>query len=415
MRVNLLLLVMLMMAAAQGAGCRDDGPDDATPVEAAAQSVGATSSDGVALPGAYLSPAFPKLTFDRPVFITHAGDGSKRLFVVEQAGRIRVFENRYDVEETEVFLDIREQVLTRHNEEGLLSLAFHRKYAETGTFFVYYSAGDPRRGVLSRFTVKAEDANRADRDSEVVILQVEQPWGNHNGATILFGPEGYLYLSLGDGGSAGDPRGHGQNLGTLLGSIIRIDVDQQEGGRPYAIPADNPFVDRAGARPEIWAYGLRNVWRMSYDGATGRLWAGDVGQNSWEEIDLIVKGGNYGWNLREGGHGFRGGDAAAGVELIDPVIEYGRREGKSVTGGIVYRGRRNAKLRGAYLYGDYVSGEIWGLRYEDESIVAHRALLSGDRREHVTSFGEDADGELYLCVFDRLDGGRGRIMRLSEL
>jgi quinoprotein glucose dehydrogenase len=307
-------------------------------------------------------------------------------------------------------------VFLGHNEEGLLALAFHPKYAENGRLFVYYAAKDPRRTVLSEFRVSADNRDAADPASEKVILEVEQPWGNHEGATVLFGPDGFLYVSYGDGGSAGDPHNNGQNLGTLLGSIIRIDVDRSEDGRAYAIPADNPFVGRNGARGEIWAYGLRNVWRMSFDRETGDLWAGDVGQDRWEEIDLITKGGNYGWRVREGMHAFRGGEAE-GREFIDPVVEYSHREGLSVTGGYVYRGSEHPKLRGVYLYADYVTGKVWGLRYENGSVAANGEILVSNRRYFVSSFGEDESGELYVCAFEHLDGrggSEGRIYRVAE-
>jgi glucose/arabinose dehydrogenase len=366
-----------------------------------------------ALPSIRLARAFPRLSFQRPVLITHAGDD--RLFVLEQAGRVRVFAGRSDVDAAGVFLDLRSKVRTAHNEEGLLGLAFDPDYAQNGNLYVYYSASDPRRGVLARYTADAADPDRADPASERVVLEVAQPYGNHNGGAIVFGPDGYLYVSLGDGGLAADPQGHGQNLSTLLGAILRLDVHGQAEGRPYAIAPDNPFVDRPGARPEIWAYGLRNAWRMSFDRATGDLWAGDVGQNSWEEIDLIVKGGNYGWSFREGAHAFRGAAPAAG--LIDPVVEYPQRRGReligrSVTGGFVYRGAEINDLVGAYVYGDYVTGRIWALRYAEGAVVAHRQIFAPPPRVHISSFGEDAAGELYVCSFDRLDGGRGRIYRL---
>jgi glucose/arabinose dehydrogenase len=372
------------------------------------------------LPRVSLARAFPRLTFRRPVFLTHAGDGSDRLFVVEQQGRVRVFENHQDVETARVFVDIRSQVNRNHNEEGLLALAFHPQHAANGHFYVYYSASRPRRGTLSRFTIETGDPSHADPASEHVILQVDQPWGNHNGGTVLFGPDGYLYLSLGDGGLANDPRGSGQDLSTLLGGILRIDVDHEENGRPYAIPADNPFVDRRGARGEIWAYGLRNVWRMSFDRATGDLWAGDVGQNAWEEINLIVRGGNYGWNIREGSHPFREGNSPD--PLIDPVVEYPQRRGRevigqSVTGGYVYRGERLRGLRGAYVYGDYVTGRIWALRYQGGRILDHREIFTPPPRLFISSFGEGPDGELFVCAFDRLDGrdgGTGRVYGLVE-
>jgi len=354
------------------------------------------------------------------VQVTHAGDN--RLFVVEQNGRIRVFENSPDHGTPDVFLDIRPAVRRKNNEEGLLSLAFHPLYATNGFFYVYYSASDPRRGVLSRFQVSADDPNRAEPGSEKVILEVDQPYGNHNGSTVLFGPDGYLYISLGDGGSAFDPQDNGQNLSTLLGTILRIDVDREQDGRGYAVPADNPFVDRPGARGEIWAYGLRNVWRMSFDRETGELWAGDVGQNMWEEIDLITRGGNYGWRIREAAHPFKQGTPPD--PMIDPVVEYPQRRGKgrsrelvgmSITGGYVYRGKTQEQLVGVYLYGDYVTGRIWGLRYRDGRITEHRQIFVRPPRVYISSFGEDAAGEVYVCSFDRMNGsggGTGRLYRV---
>lgn len=388
---------------------------------AAGSVAAAVESEAIAddLPSVLLVPAFPRLTFFRPVFVTHAGDRSGRLFVVEQSGRIRSFADRPDVEQDVVFLDIRKRVRMRHNEEGLLALAFHPRFSENRHFFVYYTASSPRRGVLSRFTAEGSavghEGGRADPASEHVILEVPQPFGNHNGATVLFGPDDLLYLSLGDGGDANDPFGHGQNLGTLLGSIVRIDIDREEDGRRYGIPADNPFVDRPGARGEIWAYGLRNVWRMSFDRETGDLWAGDVGQNRWEEIDLIIRGGNYGWNLREGKHPFRSGRPL--TPMSDPVLEYNRAEGESVTGGYVYRGSAIPELEGAYVYADYANGRIRALRYENGSVTAHRQIVTDRRPRFVSSFGEDANAEILVCVFDGLDGrrrGRGHVFRLMK-
>lgn len=348
------------------------------------------------LPAVRLVPAFPDLRFDRPLCIVHAGDSSGRVFVVEQAGQIHAISGESSDATANVFLDIRRKVRTANNEEGLLAMAFHPDYSRNGRFFIYYSASDPRRGVLSQFTVSNDDANRADANSESVILEVAQPYGNHNGSTVVFGPDGYLYFSLGDGGSAGDPHGHGQNLGTLLGAILRIDVDQRDSGLAYAIPPDNPFVGVPGARPEIWAYGLRNVWRMSFDRATGDLWAGDVGQNKWEEIDLIIRGGNYGWNLREGAHSYRGN--SGGRDLIDPVVEYGRSEGASVTGGYVYRGSRHPDIVGVYIYADYAFGTIWGFRHTDGKATEHRTLLK--QPNNISSFGETEAGEILVACFD---------------
>jgi glucose/arabinose dehydrogenase len=375
------------------------------------------------LPRAMLSPAFTNLSFNRPIYLGHAGDGSNRLFVIEQRGEIFVFENRSDVEQAEVFLNIRDRVFVGHNEEGLLALEFHPRYKENGYFYVWYSAGnrvgrtvESRRTVLSRFSVSSDDPNRADPDSELVLLEVEQPWGNHNGGAIKFGPDGYLYLSIGDGGHAGDPRNYSQNNQSLLGTIIRIDVNNTDEGRGYAIPKDNPFVGDDEARDEIWAYGLRNIWRMSFDRETGDLWAADVGQDAWEAVYVIKHpGGNYGWNIREGSQPFR--PRASSTPLIDPVVEYSHqaRHGKSITGGYVYRGTQNESLRGAYVFADYVSGKIWACRYDGTNVTAVREIIQDrGRRSYVTSFGEDEAGELYVVAFEQLDRGTGRIYRLVE-
>lgn len=341
--------------------------------------------------------AFPALTFKRPVELTWADDGTNRLFVVEQQGTVRVFENRDDVEKSELFLDLRDVVLREGNEEGLLGLAFHPKFRQNGQFFVYYST-KPRSSVISRFTVSRDHPNRADRRSEQKLLRIEQPFSNHNGGCIRFGPDGYLYIGLGDGGQANDPHSNGQNLGTLLGSILRIDVDHKSQGRAYAIPRDNPFAGRDDARGEIWAYGFRNVWRLSFDRETGELWAGDVGQNRFEEVNLVVRGGNYGWNFREGFHSFSPQAPAKNRQLIDPLAEYFRGEGQSVTGGQVYRGRRLKDYVGAYFYGDYLSGHVWALRHERGKTKSNRRVAETGLQ--ISAFGEDRHGEMYLCAFD---------------
>jgi glucose/arabinose dehydrogenase len=224
-------------------------------------------------------------------------------------------------------------------------------------------------------------------------------------------------MSLGDGGAANDPHDHGQNMSSLLGKVIRIDVDRADGERPYSIPADNPFVNLPDARPEIWASGLRNVWRMAFDPVTGELWAGDVGQNLWEEVDLIIKGGNYGWNAREGFHPFAMRSQKTDLSsrtFVDPVVEYPRDQGISITGGAVYRGKAIPGLVGAYVYGDYVTGRIWALRYERDTLITNREILTGKPQRGIASFGEDARGELYICAFDIVDkrGTSGRIFRL---
>ena len=355
--------------------------------------------------GAYtLSVAFPELTFTRPVDLQHAGDGTGRLFVVEQAGRIRVIVPGPQVRDAPVFLDLTDRVNSRGNEEGLLGLAFHPDYQDNGFFFVDYTASNPRRTVVARFSVRQDDPDRADAAHEKILLEVPQPYGNHNGGQIAFGPDGYLYVALGDGGSGGDPHGNGQNRKTLLGALLRIDVDTA--GIPYGIPADNPFVGNdQGWREEIFAYGLRNPWRFSFDPETGRLWAGDVGQNRYEEVDLIEKGGNYGWNVLEGFHCYESGPACRREGMKEPVFEYGRRDGSSITGGYVYRGPTLPDLNGTYLFADYVSGRVWSLALEDREV---RPKMLVDSGLNISSFGVDEEGKVYLCAFD------GRIYRFER-
>ena len=367
------------------------------------------------------TPAFPNLQWPddvtgadegltkevRPLIITGAGDGSNRIFVATQPGTIHVFENDPDVDEMQTFLDLRKRVhykVPEHNEEGFLGLAFHSKFKDNGEFFVYYTKDyedkADRKSIISRFRVANDDPNRGDPASEEVIMEIPQPEWNHNGGTIIFGPDGYLYVGMGDGGFGGDPQKNGQNLGTLLGKALRIDVDNRDDDLAYAIPKDNPFVGREGARGEIWAYGIRNIWRMAFDRETGDLWAGDVGQNLWEEIDLITKGGNYGWNLREGMHKFvdpktdaKGSDPRP--DLIEPIWEYHHDLGKSITGGNVYRGKAVPELAGGYLYADFVGGQIWALWYDKAAkrVTANRPILTGSAP--ILTFGEDDAGETY--------------------
>ena len=345
-----------------------------------------------------LEPAFPGIEFDRMVFLTYAERESGSLFVVLQPGRIVVFENDPGVESARTFLDIRERVNDSGNEEGLLGLAFDPAFAENGYFYVYYTASRPRRSVVSRFSVSASDPNLADADSEIVFLEVAQPYRNHNGGHIAFGPDGMLYVGLGDGGSSGDPRGNGQDTSTLLGSILRIDVSALDQLGGYAAPPDNPFAGGEGAaRGEIWAYGLRNPWRFSFDRVTGDLWAADVGQNLYEEVNVVRPGLNYGWNVMEGSHCFRRANCdSRGLEM--PVAEYGRDGGCSVTGGYVYRGRRLPALYGAYLYGDFCSGKIWALRRDGATVTEQMQIA--DTGLSISSFGEDPSGEVYVLTFE---------------
>ena len=345
-----------------------------------------------------LEPAVPGLEFDRMVFLTYPHDDSGRLFVVLQPGRIVVFQNDPGAESARTFLDIRERVNDSGNEEGLLGLAFDPAFAENGHFYVNYTASGPRRTVVSRFSVSAGDPNTADPDSEMVFLEVAQPYRNHNGGHVAFGPDGMLYVGLGDGGSGGDPRGNGQDTSTLLGAILRIDVSALGETGGYAVPPDNPFAgDDGTARGEIWAYGLRNPWRFSFDRETGDLWAADVGQNRYEEIDIIRPGLNYGWNVMEGSKCFRPTNCdTRGLEM--PVAEYGREGGCSVTGGYVYRGRRLPTLYGAYLYADFCSGKIWALRHDGTTVTEQ--MLIADTGLSISSFGEDPSGEVYVLTFE---------------
>jgi len=342
---------------------------------------------------------FPDLSFQEMTNLVQPDDISDLIFVTEQGGVIYSF-SASSPQQANVFLDITDRVNRGGNEEGLLGLVFAPDYEESGYFYVYYSAADPTRSVLSRFNLDQENMDVADPESEVTIMEVEQPYSNHNGGQLAFGPDGYLYIALGDGGSAGDPLGNGQNLSTLPGSILRIDVNGLSGPGDYRIPADNPFVGVEGAREEIWALGLRNPWRFSFDLETGLLWAGDVGQSSWEEIDIITEGANYGWNTMEGSHCYSPATGCNQSGLTLPVVEYDHSQGCSVTGGYVYRGDQMASLQGFYVYGDYCSGNIWALAY-DGSVVTENILLV-DSGLSITSFGQDLAGNLY--ILDRQGG-----------
>lgn len=319
-----------------------------------------------------------------PLFLTSARDGSGRLFIVEQEGKIKVMRNR--VFEKKLFLDISDRVKAG-GERGLLGLAFHPKFKTNRKFYLNYTTQTTHlKTRVSEFLASSETPN-----SERILLEFDQPYSNHNGGHLEFGPDGYLYISVGDGGSGGDPHGHGQNFSTLLGSILRIDVNHS---KTYRIPKDNPFVKNKDARGEIWAYGLRNPWRFSFDRLTGWLYAADVGQDAWEEIDIIQKGKNYGWNIMEGGRCFqpRRGCHVKNLEL--PIFEYGREEGISITGGYVYRGKRLKDLFGYYIYGDYGSGKIWAFKYDGVRVKNKRLLV--DSNLAISSFGTDDDNELYI-------------------
>ncbi len=379
------------------------------------QSGGSVAPPTQSIPSIEVTRLFPKMPLIRPVQAVQAPGDSRHLYVVEQAGRILKLDfNTPESSTPVVWLDIRKQVHDQGNEEGLLSMVFHPKFAENGEFFVYYTANTPPRSELTRFVVDHASGNPRVESAEV-LLAGRQPYANHNGGTVLFGPDGMLYLSLGDGGAANDPHHNGQDLGKLLAKVLRINVDVREGGKPYGIPADNPFVATPSARPEVWAYGFRNVWRMSFDRATGRLFAGDVGEASFEEINIIEKGGNYGWNPREGRHAFRSGKPGSfGSTYIDPVAEYSHSEGLSVTGGYVYRGSKHPSLQGVYLYADYAYGTMWGMRCNESGCGASEVVWrQSGQPHHWTSFGELLDGELVLCAFDSESSGTGSLWKMS--
>jgi len=349
----------------------------------------------------------------RPILLTNANDGSGRIFVPTEQGVVHAF--KADAKETTIFLDITDRVkyLDNENEEGFLGMAFHPKYKENGEFFVFYTNKNKkvRQNVVSRFKVMKDDPNKADPKSEEVLVTFDRPYWNHDGGTICFGPDGYLYITHGDGGAGNDLHDNGQKTSTLLGKILRIDVNSKSDGKPYGIPKDNPFVDAKGTAPEIYATGFRNVWRMSFDRKTGHLWAGDVGQNLYEEINIVKKGGNYGWNRREGLHPFGALGTGPKKDFTDPIFEYHHDIGKSITGGTVYRGARVPELDGWYLYGDYVSSRVWALKYDEKlgRVVANRPVKDPNRP--MLSWGEDETGELYMLTTSR--DGKG-IYQLSK-
>lgn len=352
----------------------------------------------------------------RPILLTHFGDGSNRIVVPTQQGVIHVFPNDDAATKTEIFLDITDRVryLDKQNEEGLLGLAFHPKFKQNGELFVFYTDKKAKMAnVVSRFRVSKTDPKKADPSSEEEIIRFEKPFWNHDGGTIAFGPDGYLYITHGDGGNGNDPFENGQNLKTLLGKVLRLDIDHKANGQNYAIPKDNPFVG-TDAAPEIWAYGLRNVWRMAFDRGTGELWAGDVGQNLYEEINILKSGGNYGWNVREALHPFGKKGVDVNAKMIDPIWEYHHDIGKSITGGVLYRGKKLTELTGSYLYADYVSSHVWALTYDAKlgRVIANREIQSAG--VPILSFGEDQDGEAYLLTFTQSGKGIYRLVKSAK-
>ncbi len=340
---------------------------------------------------------------DRPEGLTNAGDGSGRLFIIEQAGLILILKDGAILPTP--FLDLTQKV-DCCGEKGLLGLVFHPNYIENGYFYVDYTEkiGNQLYSVIARYSVSANDPAQADPTSELRMLHIEQPFQNHKGGQLAFGPDGYLYIGMGDGGSQGDPDGNGQSLQTLLGKLLRIDVDHAE---PYAVPSDNPFVSGGGLW-EIWAYGLRNPWRFTFDKRNGDLYIGDVGQDSWEEIDYLPSGSpggeNFGWNYFEGTHPYRG-SPPVGMKFVVPVAEYSHDLGNAVIGGYVYRGASLPAWQGVYMYGDYGSGRVWGLLHLADGSWQNAEIF--DTRRQISSFGVDETGEIYLVD----DGGSILILK----
>jgi glucose/arabinose dehydrogenase len=344
-----------------------------------------------------LENAFTNLTFSNPVDFQHADDGSNRIFIVEQSGKIKVFQNSSSTQLQKTFLDIEDRV-SAGSEMGLLGLAFHPDYENNGYFYVNYTKSNPRMTRISRFQVSTSNPDSADKNSELIILTFSQPFPNHNGGWIGFGPDdGYLYIGVGDGGSGGDPQNHGQNITTLLGNMLRIDIDNNEPGLEYGIPLDNPFVDSTGnVKKEIYAWGMRNPWRNSFDPVTGWLWSADVGQNAWEEIDIIENGKNYGWKTMEGKHCFSPSVGCDTTGLTLPIWEYSHGLGCSVTGGYVYRGPNVPELTGKYIYADYCTRTVWSLEYDGINPPVNQTLLTAPAS--VVSFGIDQNSELYVLT-----------------
>ena len=404
-----------LAAVALLGGCGSTGPNGsaapprtgASPSPAA--SAGATGSSPAASGSPPPAPGSAATSFDPsritvgfdeiaggledPLAITNAGDGSGRLFIAEQSGSIRIV--RDGALAAAPFLDISDRI-SAGGERGLLGVAFHPDFPDDPRVFVDYTDdnGDTR---VSSFSVDPAAPDRADPGSERRLVFVKQPYANHNGGALAFGPDGFLYISLGDGGSGGDPQGNGQRTDTLLGKILRIDVDATTGDKPYGIPKDNPFADGSGGEPEIWLTGLRNPWRISFDRATGDLWIGDVGQGAWEEIDVqragVAGGTNFGWNRMEGSHCFRPSNGCEDPALTLPVAEYGHDEGCTVIGGVVVRGQGQPLLTGGYVFADYCSGRVWAIDPSGNEL--RKPTVVADAHHNFAAFGEDEAGDVY--------------------
>lgn len=377
--------------AVAAAACGGSGGSDATPPASS------SPPPSAAFPRVTLTRAFPSLTFSNPTAMLQAPGDNTRWFVVERGGRVVVFANNAAAAQTTQFISI---AVNAAGEGGLLGMAFHPNFPATPEAFLSYtrtgpSAQQPLTSVISRFR-SSDGGATLDPASEDEILTIDHPFTNHKGGHIAFDRAGHLVIGIGDGGSGNDPQNNGQRLNTLLGKFLRVDIGTTSAGKNYAIPADNPFAN-GGGLPEIYAWGFRNPWRWSFDRADGRLWAGDVGQGAWEEVDIVERGRNYGWNVCEGAH-LRGSVTPCNnPAFVDPIAEYDHSQGCSITGGYVYRGTSIADLSGVYLYGDFCSGRIWGLRETAGAAPAVEPLINSGLS--VVSFGQADDGEVYVVHF----------------
>ena len=357
------------------------------------------------LPTYTLVEAYPNLSFNQPLEYIQPGDGSNRVFVVEKSGKIIVFDNNPQVTSTKVFLDLSSRVDSSSTEKGLLGLTFHPNFAQNGLFYANYTTRSST--VVARYQVSPDQPDQGLINSEQVLLNIAQPYPNHKGGHMAFGPDGYLYIGMGDGGSEGDPLGNGQKLDTLLGKILRIDVDHADSGKLYGIPTDNSFAgNQNGYREEIYAYGFRNPWKFSFDTKNGRLWVADVGQNTVEEIDIVEKGLNYGWNIMEGSLCYPASKTCSRTGLQLPIWEYPHPLGIAITGGYVYYGSLNPSLTGAYVYGDYGTGLIWALWVDAAQTPQNNVLLHTNL--NISSFGVDQNGEIYIIDL------KGKIYKITE-
>jgi glucose/arabinose dehydrogenase len=386
-------------------------PQPAVPTAAPASAAEPTTAQPTEPPATAEPPAQPVTAiqlafvaggFTRPTFLTHAFDG--RLFVSEQSGQVHIIENGQLLPTP--FLNIEDRVGSTELEQGLLSLVFHPDYQQNGRFYANYTNKNGNT-IIARYQVMPDNPELGDPASEQILMTINQPFGNHNGGQLHFGPDGYLYIGMGDGGSGGDPINHGQNPGTLLGTLLRIDVDR---GETYTIPATNPFANNDGRAAEVWAYGLRNPWRFSFDRLTGDLYLADVGQREWEEVNFqpaVSAGGqNYGWNILEGTRCYDA-ESCDTAGLVLPVAEYSHEAGGcSITGGYVYRGSQYTALTGNYFFADYCSGIVWSLFRQVDGIWVQTLVLRSGRT--LSSFGEDVNGELYL-----LDHNQGEVLQIQ--